>query len=70
MDERTGNIKKIIIIGKGNKGIKNLTEVLLKARGEYLREVIEDSAKCMNSGNFYGLVREDFFLWIRGPFPN
>jgi hypothetical protein len=60
----------MVIIGKGNKGIKNLTEVLLKARGKYLREVIEDSAKGMNSGNFYGLVREDFNLWIRGLFPN
>ncbi len=37
-------MKIIIIIGKGNKGTRNLTEVLLKARGKYLGEIIEDSA--------------------------
>ncbi len=55
MDERTGNIEKRKTKQEKKQGEKNLTEVLHKARGKYLGEVIKDSANSTNSGNILDL---------------
>jgi hypothetical protein len=65
MDERAGIIETKIKKRKRKQGErnKNLTEVTHKARGKELSEVIEDSANNTNRGNFYGLVRKDFYYY-------